>query len=121
MCIIGGQYKIMTPRKSINGRQIFVSDKIDTRANSIITIVSLNEKNQIVKTREIEFLEIRMRIVFFVIMTISFVLTSSCENPIAKRSNDKRRSAGIQTQDLSLDWSGLKDKYESKLEFKDLD
>lgn len=52
----GGKYKLMAESKTINGRKIFASNSIDINEQSVVTIVSLNQQNQIIKTREIEFL-----------------------------------------------------------------
>ena len=52
----GGKYKLMRANKTLNGRKIFESKNINISENSVITIVSLNDENQIIKTREIEFL-----------------------------------------------------------------
>ena len=40
----GGKYKLMKANKTLNGRKIFESRNINISQNSVITIVSLNEK-----------------------------------------------------------------------------
>ncbi len=59
-----------------------------------------------------------MRAILLMVI-MSFAL-NACDNGLQQRANDKRSSGTVGTQGLFAEWTALDDKYESKLQFKDL-